>query len=216
MTKLWNYLRRLRNRHFGACTIQLSDVLQWCMQNSSIPDNEDQVFVSKHDVHNTNNVSTKRILFTTKRLVRITEFNQYHLRADATYKLIWQGYPVLIIGTTDREKAFHPFGLAVSMNETEQDFSFIFESIKQAAQDICNLNYQSCSMLSGQSIKLFSIISIWNVSKKNIRWFEDYTPGIPSTNNALESFNRTVKEEQSFGCRMAAGQFFEFIKNQKD
>ena len=32
--------------------------------------------------------------------------NQYHL----TYKLIWQGYPVLICGTSDRDRHFHPFG----------------------------------------------------------------------------------------------------------
>ncbi|CAF4227099.1 unnamed protein product [Rotaria sordida] len=59
-----------------------------------------------------------------------------HLHADATYKLIWQGFPVLIVGTTDFNKAFHPFGLAVCSNEKTKDFEFIFNSIQVGMEKI--------------------------------------------------------------------------------
>jgi hypothetical protein len=44
------------------------------------------------------------------------------IHADAIYKLVWQGFPVLIVGTTDRDKHFHSFGLAVTTTEQINDF----------------------------------------------------------------------------------------------
>ncbi len=57
-------------------------------------------------------VTTKRLLF------NATISNKSH--ADATYKLIWQGFPCLIIGTTDMIRQFHPYGFAVCSNEKER------------------------------------------------------------------------------------------------
>ncbi|CAF3899707.1 unnamed protein product [Rotaria sordida] len=53
-----------------------------------------------------------------------------HIHADATYKLIWQGFSVLMIGTTDFNKALHPFDLATCSNEKTTYFEFIFNSIQ--------------------------------------------------------------------------------------
>ena len=53
-------------------------------------------------------------------------------RTDATYKLLWQGYPVLIVGTADANHVFHPFAVAVIKGETEKDFAFIFEALHEA------------------------------------------------------------------------------------
>ncbi|CAF4975592.1 unnamed protein product, partial [Rotaria socialis] len=53
-----------------------------------------------------------------------------HINADATYKLVWQGFLVLIVGTTDLNKKFHPFGLAICSNEKTKDFEFIFNGIQ--------------------------------------------------------------------------------------
>jgi hypothetical protein len=35
-------------------------------------------------------------------------------------------------GTTDKRKVFHPFGLALSINEKAEDFAFLFGAIKDA------------------------------------------------------------------------------------
>ena len=51
------------------------------------------------------------------------------MNADATYKFIWQGYPVLIVGTTYLDRHLHLFGLSVCTNEKTADFNFIFSSI---------------------------------------------------------------------------------------
>lgn len=53
------------------------------------------------------------------------------VQIDATYKLVWQGYPVYVVGTTDRNQVFHPCGLGVCANETASDYQFIFQSLKK-------------------------------------------------------------------------------------
>ena len=50
--------------------------------------------------------------------------------------------------------------------------------------------------------------------ERNNGWYEGFALEISSTNNALESFNRSVKQHHTFGCRMAVGQFLEFLKIQ--
>ena len=90
-------------KNFGASSILLSDILNWCTNNQDIPEDDDDVFASNFDVSsNENGEPTMRLFFTTKRLIRITASNKVHICADATYKLNWQGNPVLIVGTTDQ------------------------------------------------------------------------------------------------------------------
>jgi hypothetical protein len=59
-----------------------------------------------------------------------------HLLADATYKLTNEGYPVLTCGVTDKQRVFHPFGIALSFNEKSEDFAFLFGSIKEASRTL--------------------------------------------------------------------------------
>jgi hypothetical protein len=56
------------------------------------------------------------------------------LYADATYKLNWQGFLVLIVRTSDYNRKLHPFGLAVCSDEKQQDFEFIFKSISDGVE----------------------------------------------------------------------------------
>ena len=59
-----------------------------------------------------------KIAMSTSRLLRHTTVSEM-LQADATYKLCWQGYPILIVGTSDiRDHTFHPIALAVCARET--------------------------------------------------------------------------------------------------
>ncbi len=37
-----------------------------------------------------------------------------HVLADGTYKIIVEGFPVLTIGTTDRQRSIHHFGYAMA------------------------------------------------------------------------------------------------------
>jgi len=52
-----------------------------------------------------------------------------HIAIDPTYKLVWQGCPVIQVGSTDNQKHYQPFGLAVCDKEEDIDFYFIFSSL---------------------------------------------------------------------------------------
>ena len=51
--------------------------------------------------------------------------------ADATYKLVVEGFPILTIGTTDKSRQF---GYAMVYRERQEDFEFLFRAVKKAAE----------------------------------------------------------------------------------
>ena len=83
-------------------------------------------FDCKYDHHA--QASYFRICVTTKRLLTLGAKSQ-NVHADATYKLIRQGVPVLITGYSDADRTFHPLSLAVTTNEIKEDFKFLFSSV---------------------------------------------------------------------------------------
>jgi len=48
----------------------------------------------------------------TKILLSLALKEDIIINADTTYKLIWQGFPVLLLGTTDHNRKFHLRGIA--------------------------------------------------------------------------------------------------------
>ncbi|CAF2821308.1 unnamed protein product [Rotaria sp. Silwood2] len=121
----------------------LGELEHWCEDNQNIPLDENESFVVSYkilyedqeyeDVKD-NDGNKFRIFISSIRLLNMISMSQ-HIHADATYKLVWQGFPVLVIGTTDFNKAFHPFGLAICSNEKTKDFEFIFKSSNWYAKD---------------------------------------------------------------------------------
>ena len=61
--------------------------------------------------------------------------------ADATYKILWRGFPILIIGTTDKDKVFHPYGIAITEGESSEDYAFVFECLKSADFNLIKPTY---------------------------------------------------------------------------
>ena len=48
--------------------------------------------------------------------------------------------------------------------------------------------------------------------QKHPGWYEGYAPGVPSTNNALESTNRVIKDEGTYRVKLSLGRFLEVVK----
>ena len=120
-------------------TISLGELEEWCLKNEKIPDNADEAFVCSHDIQYEDEIDDDedveangnkfRFFLTTKRLLLIANKSS-KIHADATYKLNWQGFPVLIVGTTDLDRKFHPIGLSVCSEEKQKDFEFICKAIR--------------------------------------------------------------------------------------
>ncbi|CAF3850379.1 unnamed protein product [Rotaria sp. Silwood1] len=128
LAQLNNYLVHYRKKKFGANKISLGELEQWCKDNQNIPLDENESFVISYKIlyededdedAEDNDGNKFRIFISSIRLINMASISQ-HIHADATYKLVWQGFPVLVIGTTDFNKAFHPFGLAICSYEKQK------------------------------------------------------------------------------------------------
>jgi hypothetical protein len=59
-----------------------------------------------------------------------------------------KGYPVLICGTTDKHKQFHPFSLNICSHETEVDYEFMFATVKKSAKKFFNYDYRPDTLIA--------------------------------------------------------------------
>uniref|UniRef100_A0A914WTS7 MULE transposase domain-containing protein n=1 Tax=Plectus sambesii TaxID=2011161 RepID=A0A914WTS7_9BILA len=139
ITRLKAYLTALRQKKYGSSRATFGELYQWCIERSEIPEDMDMPFVQQ--IFDESEDTPKiRILFTTKRLISLTSLTS-NMHTDATYKLNWNGYPVIVTGCTDKSGRFHPFCLAITTAETETDFAFIFLTIKSLATQLLNLQF---------------------------------------------------------------------------
>jgi hypothetical protein len=147
--QLSNYISNLKNVLYGNVTISLGGLESWCRDNNSVPDDNDTPWVLAYEIEYQDEIGDEydvedddegddeesskfRFFVTTKRLLANTMLSN-RIHADATYKLIWHGFPCLVIGTTDMDKHFHPYGFAVCSNEKQKDFEFVFNSLQEGA-----------------------------------------------------------------------------------
>ncbi|OXA42198.1 hypothetical protein Fcan01_23227 [Folsomia candida] len=80
---------------------------------------------------------TFHFMLSTPRLMQVLTFGDC-LHADGTYKLVWENFPVLVLGTSDKNRNFHPISIAVSTGETEQDYGNIFRILASS----CGTKYE--------------------------------------------------------------------------
>jgi len=123
-SKINSFLTNWKAKSLGRTTMNLDELLGWCEENDSAID-LDEPYVIAYQI-NTENKPSFRMCISTERLIRQMRFAT-HLCADGTYKLTHNNYPLIIPGSTDLAKQFHPFGLALCMNEEKSDFAFVFE-----------------------------------------------------------------------------------------
>ena len=125
--------------------MSLNELKTWSENRSEIPVNYDQVFVAGFECNL--NPRKFRIFLTTKRLIQ-NSIHQQNCVSDATYKLIFEEYPVFTIGNIDKNKHFHPFGLGIASNEEESDFGFIFSSVKNISKQINSIDYSPSILIA--------------------------------------------------------------------
>lgn len=121
--------------------LYLGQLIEWCEQNSDVPDDEDKPFVI--GFHHSDEIETLnfRIVVSTKRMINHCSGVE-RLCVDATYKLTWHGYPFMVVGTVDKEKKFHALCFALCVSETGDDFQFIFKTLANAVKLQTNKDFE--------------------------------------------------------------------------
>ena len=81
---------------------------------------------------------------------------------------------MLTLGTTDKCRVFHPFGFAMTTNETESDFEFYFAALRDAVKLSTGHIYQPTKLIADNAPAIhngfikcnYSVVLITFSSKK--------------------------------------------------
>lgn len=148
------YRRRLFRNSNVKPLINVGDLIKWCEEHSNYPEKDDEAFVIAHE---SSEISEKEMQFrfclSTPTLLQKCIGLQL-ICIDATYKLNWNGFPLIILGTVDRAKKFHPLSYACATGETTVDYKFVFEAIKNALEIYFESSFQPSILIADGAIPI--------------------------------------------------------------
>lgn len=127
-----NHIAKYKKFKYGPAKLSLMELRQHLVKFTEVSDDANDPYVIQ-DISTED--ETFRFFFTSRALLENAR-GAKTLSADATYKLLWQGFPVLLVGTTDMDRKFLIMGVAVCMNEKEADFAFLFESLSKCVSQL--------------------------------------------------------------------------------
>ncbi|OXA40382.1 hypothetical protein Fcan01_24848 [Folsomia candida] len=185
-TQLKNFLAYYRSQ-IHPPIVSLGALQALAENHSQIPSTLDQPFV----VHSMFNYEDKSfgILVSTLRLLTITQMTRL-IHTDATYKLNWEGFPVLVVRVSDKNRTFHPTAIAVTVGETSTNawikqqgtfrarlpmgefISFMLSQTKDWSEqrDPIHENHKTFAKVPIISLRLETDAFNWNKSKPSTRY----------------------------------------------
>ncbi|CAF5050919.1 unnamed protein product, partial [Rotaria magnacalcarata] len=123
LSNLINYARRKNNPEI----FSVYDFNQWCINHKYDENSIHSTFVPYYYINDINNIF---VFFTTKQLLKDTQLSSL-LQVDATYKLTWNELSLLVFGSSDADRHFRPFGVAlVSSDEGSACYIDLFKQLK--------------------------------------------------------------------------------------
>ena len=120
----------LRKKHLGSASTTTCDVERWCSERSQDPEGDHEPYVPAFSVAHENR--SFRVVMTTKHLLRSLSGSKV-IQVDATYKVNWNGYPVIVAVIADTNKAFYPCVISVVASEAAEDYAFVMRALKKGA-----------------------------------------------------------------------------------
>lgn len=99
---------------YGKGVLTMKKISEFVSNHDKVPENENQAFIVMFNRSTPGQVENQwfRFFISTPRFLKMSAKAET-LHADGTYKLIIQGYPVIIVGSSDMARKFHMIGMAV-------------------------------------------------------------------------------------------------------
>lgn len=113
-------------------TITYGQLYEWCKSEMAVPEDIDEPFVLDYFNSKAPQESFAFIV-STIRLLQNT-VNRQNVCSDGTYKVTWQGFPLIGVGFLDRTQRFHIIALCLTAHESAIEYSFVFKSVQNAVQ----------------------------------------------------------------------------------
>ena len=166
--QLGNFLTGLKTKLQGPASISYAELHEWCAQRSAEPEAEDDVQVVHHDASPTSGV---RIVMTTKRLLQNAAKSTV-VHVDATYKLNWHGFPIIIAGVSDSARQFFPVVLGVMQGETTEDYRLLLSGMKSSVEQVSGAAYEPRIVVADCADAITKAASeVFPEAKRGFCWF---------------------------------------------
>lgn len=136
------------------------------MQKVPSPSEVDQAFIIGHK----QNEQEKSFVFVMSTLRMLNHAcNRLIVVADGTYKLVWEDFPIMVVGTIDRLNKFHMLAICVTTNERQSDYAFVFETIKKAVSKHFNHEMQPKILISDAAAAIKNdVYSVFTSANQNV------------------------------------------------
>ncbi|CAF1020052.1 unnamed protein product [Didymodactylos carnosus] len=105
------------------------------------------------------------ICITTRQLLSACKYSST-LAIDCTYKITWNELPLLVFGTSDLYRHFHPLGLClISTDESADTFKTLFRVLKSCVPLIIQQPYDITHVMADGTAVILYVQSIANVDE---------------------------------------------------
>lgn len=136
--------------------VSISQMTEFFKRNSSLPEDDDDPFVVNFACSPPRTADAQkffRIFYSTKRLLKhALESDIIH--ADGTYKILVQGFPILVVGVSDKAKRFHLCGIAITSSEGSDDYEFLFDSLQHGVASATNEQLKPKKLVADAAIPI--------------------------------------------------------------
>jgi hypothetical protein len=114
----------------------VDDFRSWCIEHSTMiadPTALHEPFVAKFYINSCDDLF---VFITTRKLISTAPLSAL-LQVDATFKLNWNELPVIVFGSSDGNRRFHPYGIAViGSDEAASSYITLFQTIKECVFNV--------------------------------------------------------------------------------
>lgn len=133
--------------------VSVGDVVTWMRAHDKTSNESDldEPYVIGYDHSSPESTSCYfHYVVSTKRLMNnASSFS--NIAVDATYKVVYQGYPLLIVGSVDANRKFHLIAAALCVSEKATDYQFLFQIIQKSIQEISSNEFLPKTLISDAS-----------------------------------------------------------------
>ena len=142
--QLNNFLVVLKDKLFGKDdnTISSGQIEIWAEKYKDVPEDADAPFVAGFEEND--GIWGKfyfRLSITTKRLLE-NALKSDLIQVEVKRCLVWKGFPVMVVGTSDSKNQFHPICVTLCSNLSEEEFKLIFNSLKNSVLKVFSRTFQ--------------------------------------------------------------------------
>lgn len=188
-------IRKFKDELKEGFTISIGAIKQFCEDNKKVPYDDHEPFILDYVVSEIDEDPPRFIyMVTTKTLLTNATLLSDHIAIDATYKVVLQDFPLVLIGSNDKWNKYHPFGIALISSEKIQDYEFIFEKFKNRFKDILQVDYDPNTLVAdGSSSIRGAFESVFGVAKKKVICFFHMKKCVK---DKLKPYEKSIKEKE--------------------